>query len=537
MKKYLWLMLIVAVAGFLRFYRLTGVPPALNSDEVAIGYNAYSILKTGRDEYGIQYPLTFRSFDDYKMPVYVYMVADSMKLFGFGDFAVRFPSAFFGTLTVLLTYFLVKELFKRHDIANVSAFLLAVSPWSVQFSRAGYEANVAVFFVVLGVYLFLKKSFVLSSVAFSLSAWTYLTPRIFVPLLLLGFALIYARELWKKKLEVGLSILVGVILLLPIIRMSLSAQGQMRATGVSAFANPDDLKKSVSRIALDNSKGLRIFTIADNRRVTYAITFLRGYFSHFDPNFLFLDKSIDKYRAPDVGLLYLFELPLLLTGLYMLVRKWNSSSAVLFWWVLVAPVAAAFTLQLPHPVRTLVFLPSFQIICAVGLITVWNRLRRIRIVLIMTVVFSVIYYLHQYFVFLPVEDASYWYVGRREMVEKINTVKHGYDTVYVSNSLDFPYIFYLYYSPVEPPVYQKQGGTASGGFNEQKNHVGNVRFRSISISLCVSKDKNIFAGLPREVFKTSPVIDTVYYPDGSPAIVLFGCPLAGDEDLTKILLR
>src|SRR3972149_9730118 len=122
----------------------------------------------------------------------------------------------------------------------------------------------------------------------------------------------------------------------------------MRAAGVSAFANPDNLKKSVSRITLDKARGLGVFTIFDNRRVTYAITFLRGYFSHFDPNFLFLDKSIDKYRAPDVGLLYLFELPFLLAGLYMLVRKWNSGSAVLFWWMIVAPVAAAFTLQLPH---------------------------------------------------------------------------------------------------------------------------------------------------------------------------------------------
>ncbi len=536
MRKQYWIIGIMLAAGLLRFWHITQVPPALNSDEVAIGYNAYSILKTGRDEYAIQYPLTFRSFDDYKMPVYVYMVAAGMKVFGFGDFAVRFPSAFFGTLTVLLTYFLVKELFKRQDIANVSAFLLAVSPWSVQFSRAGYEANVAVLFIVLGVYFFLRKSFILSSVVFSFSVWTYLTPRIFVPLLVLGLALIYAEDLWKKKLAVGLSILVGVVLLLPIIRMSLSSQGQMRATGVSAFANPDDLKKSVSRIALDNSRGLRIFTIADNRRVTYAITFLRGYFSHFDPNFLFLDKSIDKYRAPDVGLLYLFEFPILLAGAYVLVRKWSRSSAALFYWVIAAPVAAAFTLQLPHPVRTLVFLPVFQIISAVGLVAVWNKVRRLRIMIIAVIVLSVVYYLHQYFVFLPIENASYWYVGRREMVEKINTVSHGYDTVYVSNSLDFPYIFYLYYSPIDPLTYQRQGGTVSGGFDEQKNHVGTIKFRSISTSLCVSKDRNLFVGLPGEVFKTAPVVDTVYYPDRSPALVFFECPLAGDEGFTKISL-
>jgi 4-amino-4-deoxy-L-arabinose transferase-like glycosyltransferase len=142
MKKYIWLACIVVFAAVIRFWNLTGVPPALNSDEVAIGYNAYSILKTGKDEYGAQTPLTFRSFDDYKMPVYVYLVAGSMRIFEDRDFAVRFPSALVGTLTVLFTFFLVKELFKKsrdsYGIALVSAFLVTISPWHIHFSRSGY---------------------------------------------------------------------------------------------------------------------------------------------------------------------------------------------------------------------------------------------------------------------------------------------------------------------------------------------------------------------------------------------------------------
>jgi 4-amino-4-deoxy-L-arabinose transferase-like glycosyltransferase len=531
MKRWIWIVLIVLLAGFLRFYRLTEVPPALNSDEVAIGYNAYSILTTGRDEYGIQYPLTFRSFDDYKMPVYVYMVAGSMKVFGYNDFAVRFPSALLGTLTVLVTYFFVKKLFSKWDnkrsrnVALIASFLLAISPWSLQFSRAGYEANVAVFFVALGAHLFLVGlqkgwALVLSSVVFSLAIWTYLSARIFVPLLIAGFAVVYAKELWTKKTAVGLSTLLAVILLLPIIKLSLSSQGQMRASGVSAFANSDDLKISVSRIALDKAKGLGVFTIFDNRRVIYAVTFLRGYLSHFDPNFLFLDKSIDKYRAPDVGLLYLFELPLLLAGIYMLVRKWDSASAALCWWILVAPVAAAFTLQLPHPVRTLVFLPTFQIVSAIGLMTIWDKIRYARIAVFLIILLSFVYYLHQYFIVLPVEDAKYWYTGRREMTQKINTLKSSYDIVYVSNSLDFPYIFYLYYSRVDPLVYLRQGGTVSGGFEEQRNHVGNIQFRSINTSLLDPEKKILFVGLPTEAF-TRWIVDTVYYPDGTPAIKFF----------------
>lgn len=540
MKRYIWIFLIVLLAGFLRFYRLTQVPPALNSDEVAIGYNAYSILKTGRDEYGIPYPLTFRSFDDYKMPVYVYMVSGSMKVFGYNDFAVRFPSALFGTLTVLVTYFLAKELFSRWDkkrsyyTALIASLLLAISPWSLQFSRAGYEANVAVFFVISGAYLFLlglKRGWllVLSSFVFSLAIWTYLTPRIFVPLLSVGLAIIYRKELWKQKLAVIVSLILGFIILLPVLRLSLSPQGQMRAAGVSVFGNPDDLKKSAARAMRDESQGRKIFTVFDNRRLTYALTFLRGYFGHFDPNFLFLDKSIDKFRAPDVGLLYLFELPLLLTGAYMLVRKWSQGSAVLFWWMIVSPVAAAFTPPPPHPVRSLVFLPTFQIVCALGLITLAYILVKkktpvrylIGALAVLGILLNVVYYLHQYYAVLPIEDARDWYTGRREMTERINAVKDAYDTVYVSKSLDFPYIFYLYYSPIDPLVYQQQGGTLSGGYEENRNHVGNVKFRSIDTSLRQPAGKILFVGLPTETFKTSPFVDTVYYPDGTPAIDFF----------------
>lgn len=230
-----------------------------------------------------------------------------------------------------------------------------------------------------------------------------------------------------------------------------------------------------------------------------------------------------------MGLLYIFELPLLLAGLYLLVRHWSKGSAVIFWWTAMSPVAAAFTLQLPHPVRTLVFLPTFQIISAVGFVYLVRLFMKKKTMLryllgtagVVLIIFNIIYYLHQYYVVLPVEDASYWYVGRKEMTQKINELKNNYDMIYVSNSLDFPYIFYLYYAKVNPARYQAQGGTITGGFNEQRNHVGNISFRSINTSLRSSLKKILFVGLPSEVFKKSLVLYTIRYPDGTPGIVFF----------------
>src|SRR3989344_3941774 len=139
------LLIILLLAAVLRFYKLGQNPPSLNWDETAHGYNAYSILKTGKDEYGYKFPLSFRSFDDYKPPLYTYLVVPSVAVFGLSAYAVRFPSAFLGVLAVLFTYLMVKELFQKTPIALLSAFFLAISPWHLLFSRVAFETNSATF--------------------------------------------------------------------------------------------------------------------------------------------------------------------------------------------------------------------------------------------------------------------------------------------------------------------------------------------------------------------------------------------------------
>ena len=147
MKKTFWILLvIIAITAGLRLYKLGDVPVSPDWDETALGYNAYSILKTGRDEYGTFLPLTIRSFDDYKPPLYVYLTVPSVALFGLSVWSTRLPSALMGILAVLGTYFLVKQLLKDKDnnIALLSSFLLAISPWHIQFSRVAFESNTGV---------------------------------------------------------------------------------------------------------------------------------------------------------------------------------------------------------------------------------------------------------------------------------------------------------------------------------------------------------------------------------------------------------
>ena len=104
-------LLIIILAFILRFYKLGEIPVSLNWDEVSNAYNAYSILNTGRDEYGSFLPFANRSFDDYKPPLYMYLNTLTVGTLGLNALAARLPSAFFGFLSIPLIYFLAKLIF------------------------------------------------------------------------------------------------------------------------------------------------------------------------------------------------------------------------------------------------------------------------------------------------------------------------------------------------------------------------------------------------------------------------------------------
>ena len=159
LRKYL-IIVIVIMAGLFRFMRIESIPPSLYWDEVSQAYNSYSILETGYDEHKEFLPLArFKAFGDYKAPVYIYLDVPFIALLGKTNLAVRFPSALFGTLTVLVRYLLAKEVFfknkNKNQISLAAAVLLAISPWHIQLSRVAYEGNLATFFTILEITLFL----------------------------------------------------------------------------------------------------------------------------------------------------------------------------------------------------------------------------------------------------------------------------------------------------------------------------------------------------------------------------------------------
>src|SRR5258708_7256406 len=98
-KTALWFLIFIFLFGLvLRFWQLGSIPVILNRDEAALAYNAFLLKETGKDEWSKTWPLTLQSFGDYKLIGYPLLTIGSFFLLGYTDFAVKFPSAFFGSL-------------------------------------------------------------------------------------------------------------------------------------------------------------------------------------------------------------------------------------------------------------------------------------------------------------------------------------------------------------------------------------------------------------------------------------------------------
>lgn len=532
--KYKLLLFIILIASVVRFWQLGVVPPSPDWDEAALGYNAYSILKIGRDEYGTRLPLALRSYDDYKPPLYVYLAVPSIALFGLNTWAVRLPSAILGIIAVLATYFLVKELYKNynndnHHIALLSALLLAISPWHIQFSRIAFEANVGVTLNILGVTFFLKglrsRYFLwFSAFIFGLSFYAYHSERIFVPLLLFILAFSYRKELVKMGQSVLIGIIIGTVTVAPLIPVFFNQSTLMRLRGTSSLADQTGLlARSVKKLEDDKASRNYLAMFFDNRRIVWAKTLIDGYLSHYSFKWLFLNGDNARHHAPDMGMLYLIELPFLLWGMFTVAKKGGVAVKVLFGWFLIAPIAASPTTELPHGIRTLVFLPTFQIFSAVGLSEFWDwtkhRRRPRQLVLFFVAIlflFNIGYYVHMYFVHMNHEYSKYWQYGYRQAVIYTQNNRDKYKKIVISTKLEQPHMFFLFYLRYDPKKYLAEGGTASGGFAEVRNQFDIYQFRPIDWEKEVKDGKTLYIGKPGEI--PSQSLARINYLDGSEAI-------------------
>lgn len=450
------LFVIIVLAAVLRLYKLSSYPVSISWDEAAIGYNAYSIAQTGRDEYGKKLPLLFQSFNDYKLPGYVYLDAAVVKVLGFSDFTVRLPSAIAGVIAVFVIYLLAKHLFDQ-KIALVASTLTAISPWHLQFSRAAFESNVSLTIVLVGIVLLLyglknKPAAIFSIPILFLSLYFYYSPRIFIPPLLIAFFFLYRKEIAGNLKLFVIGFLAAILIALPIISKTISTEGQKRIKEVSVFSQQSFAQAYVQTRLAEN---LPLENLLLNQRIPYIVEVLKNYSSHISAKFLFFAEDPNpRHRTPYHGNFYLFEAVTILLGLLILIRAKDAKGRnFLLVWLLAAPIAAAAAKDAPHSLRALLMLPPLVVTSAIGA----NELLKkslFKIILPAVALIFFLNYLLGYFMIYPQKDSASWAYGYRDLFGKLSELEKGAHSIIITGHYWKPYIFYLYYNKVDPNYYQ-----------------------------------------------------------------------------------
>ncbi len=507
MKKTIILSIILIAASFIRLWHLGGVPISPNWDEVALGYNAYSILHTGRDEYGVFLPIILKSFGNYTPAVSAYAMIPSILLFGLSAFSIRLPFALFGITAVFGVYLLVKQLMifefdekKSEVIALLSACLMAISPWHIQFSRVAYEADIAFTFWIFGFYFFLlglKKHpvLILSALFFGLSMNTYHTPRLLVPIFVIGLTFVFRKKLFLLRKKLALPIIVAFVLLIPI-----------------AFSYVQNKSSITGRFSQTNIFSQKTFTEA-----IYEVP--AGYVSHFSPLWLFITGDNDRHHAPSTGILYLWEFPFIIAGILFILRT-KTLKKVIFLWMLTVPIPASLTSEVPHAVRTLFFLPSWQALSSIGLLAFYSwgvsrpsLIKRMALgTALLAITFFILQYFHLYFYQMNHESSRFWQFGYSDAVSFV-LQNPKYEKVVVSNKLEEPYIFFLFYLKYDPTAYLLRGGTKEGDIKA----FDKFEFRTIGIENEIHDGKHLYILSPNDGRRDT--IHTIRYFDGSEAFI------------------
>jgi len=533
------LIIIFFLALFLRLYRIAEYPAGLNADEAAIGYNAYCLIQTGKDEFGHSWPIAFQSFNDWKPGLYFYLVLPFVKILGLNELAVRLPSVIMGALTVLVIYFLIKELFPKENkflISEIAALMLAISPWHLHFSRGGWETNAATFLITTGVYFFIKffknpKFLILSSIFFILSLYTYHSARIVAPLLVLGLTTIYRKTIFKKENFKFLAVvfLISLVLIAPLIFSFFGPAGVSRFSGVGIFADQGPIWR-VNELRGQHPNPYGQFPkLIHNKYFEYLTRFMENYLRHFSGDFLFIfGDEIQRNKVPEMGQLYLIEAIFLPLGFYFLLKNRPENWQFLLWWLVVAPVASALTFQSPHAIRALNMVIPLFIIISYGIVNffqVFNLRKKFFFSIVLSSLFIILYlwnfafYLHQYYVHYPKIYPAAWEYGFKDLVDYVKENQEKYTKIYVTNEYDQPYILFAFYLKYSPKVFQKEAKLTERdrfGFSTVPNF-GKYYFGSINLEKLKEESagqKIMIVGTKKEIPDSATIIKRIYFKDG-----------------------
>jgi 4-amino-4-deoxy-L-arabinose transferase-like glycosyltransferase len=446
-KRSFWLVISILLLGSaLRMVALEQSPPGFSLDEACEAYDAYSLWHTGRDQHGVLFPTVLQSFNDYRMPLFMYSMAPMVGMAGLSVTTARLTSAFWSILAIAAIYWVGVQMFGR-TAALVAAFFLAISPWHVQQSRIAYEPNATVLAATLVVGMLWRwrrtgqnRWLLRATFASGLAIYTYVIMKPFIPLLVVLLGLLFWQTLLAHRRQVLIAVSIGVLLAFPAF--------------YDTFCQPDVTQSRYRQVAVfrpGRSLSEASFDVIRNIQGDLSPRFLVG-----SGNLVRNPESIKK--------LYPAQALVILFGIVWGVRKRESRlpTVAMILWILAGILPVALTARTSHEHRLLPIVPPYQLLSGLGmasLVSILDR-RPVKFAIVLAtaawVGANAIGYYDYYFTQFPGDLPDHLYdVGIAEAIVEMDGLDDDYGAVYFNCFANaFPYIDVLFYTRYDPHLLQ-----------------------------------------------------------------------------------
>lgn len=463
------LIIVLLLAAILRLYKLDYL--SLFGDELDVGYHAFSILKTGKDYSGNLLPLQFHSLAEWRTPLYLYTSVPTVALFGISALGVRLPAAIFGVLSIYVFYLLLNKINSKNlKIFNLSlevwgSLFLAISPWHIQYSRAGFEVTLMLFLLMSGLVIFLNslenkgKHLWLAVSAFILMPWAYNTAKLFAPLFMILLAIIYRKEIFKfSKNNLAKTAVAGLILGLPLVFNTLYGGGAQRIGVISIFNSDFNEELIGIKRQIDAAANVNPFVtkLVHNKYQYWLGEIKNNLLQSVSSEFLFISGDVNLRHSPNnLGMLYSIEVITLLLGIYFAFKliKNKKLKLVLISWLLIGLLPSALTIDGgSHATRLILVLPVYIFLIAYG----FYGLKKLRIFYLILLALYFFAYQHNFWVHYKIDSGKWWHSGWEEVISFAKAEEANYEKIIISTKGEPPKIFFLGHSEYNPTDWQNK---------------------------------------------------------------------------------
>ncbi|MEK7617198.1 MAG: glycosyltransferase family 39 protein [Patescibacteria group bacterium] len=453
------LLLILLLAAALRLYDIGNNPKSMYGDELTLVYDAYSLLKTGKDQKGESWPLYF-SMGGGRPPGYIYATIPFTAIFGPTAEAARAVSVLSGIGVVLLIFLITRNLVSE-KVGLLAGLMASITPWELNLSRGGFESHFALFLSLAGLHFFIlarKKQifYLFSGIFFALSIQTYLTYVLTIPLFIL-LIIFFQRRKFSLSSTAVLSILIVVISFSFAIYTSISRGSKDRFGNIFIYNQPDLQDKVSEKVTREKSfsplEGELVRTF-HNRYTEFTNLFFQNYVGSFGLDFLILNGDKNPRQNPaSMGQIYWVGLPLIILGIIFLSRRTKLTLALLSGWVLIGPLASSLVGQ-PHAIRSSFMLPPILIFMAAGLYYLLNlkgeKIRLFGIFLITLFLIQLPVFLYRFYVLSPNLNTHFWSYSAKRASETALDAKNKYNHIILSANISDMEFAYPVYAKVDP---------------------------------------------------------------------------------------